>query len=472
MEKFRVERDTLGPVEVPSERLWGAQTQRALQNFSIGSHLMPIEVVHALARIKRAAALVNASLGLLDKKKAEAIAQAASEVIMGLHDSEFPLTVWQTGSGTQTNMNVNEVIANRASEILGGKRGEGRLVHPNDDVNKGQSSNDCFPTAMHLAALDALSRLEEAVLELRQALDEKARAFAKIVKIGRTHLMDATPLTLGQEFSGYVALLDRARERIEASKPPLCRVALGGTAVGTGLNTHPDFSRLVCKALSEETGYPIEPAENFFEALSANEALVFAHGALRGLAVSLIKIANDIRWLASGPRCGIGEIRIPANEPGSSIMPGKVNPTQAEAVLMVAARVIGNDVVVELCGSSGNFELNVMRPAMAHAFLESAGLLRDACISFARRCVAGIEANTERIRMHLERSLMLVTALTPHIGYDKAAEIAKLAYEKDLSLREAAVALGYVSAEEYDRIVRPEEMVAPKGTLAKEGESR
>jgi len=454
----RTERDTSGTVEVPAERLWGAQTQRALQNFAIGNHPMPIEVVRALARIKAAAARVNRRLGLLDADKAAAIEKAAEEVIEGLHDVEFPLPVWQSGSGTQTNMNLNEVIANRASERLGGPRGDGRLVHPNDDVNRGQSSNDVFPTAMHLAALPALDRVAEAARELRDTLAERSAAFDRIVKVGRTHLMDAVPLTLGQEFSGYAALMDHGMRRVLDSREPLCEVALGGTAVGTGLNAHPDFARLVCEDLSRETGYSIRPAANRFAALSANEALVSAHAAIRSLATSAMKVANDIRLLASGPRCGIGEIRIPPNEPGSSIMPGKVNPTQAEALRMVAARVIGNDVVVGIAGAGGELELNVMRPVLIHAFLESARVLADALTSFARRCIAGIEPDPARIRMHLEQSLMLVTALASRIGYDAAARIAKTAYQTRRSLREVALEQG-LTAEEFDTLVRPERMV-------------
>ncbi len=468
----RIERDSMGVVEVPRDRLWGAQTQRSLLNFPIGGHRMPIEVVRALARIKGAAARVNRDLGLLDPAKAAAIEAAAREVVEDHHDDEFPLVVWQTGSGTQTNMNVNEVIANLASERLGVPRGEdggmldgpdrSRPVHPNDDVNMGQSSNDVFPTAMHLAALEALEgRLIPAVRGLRDALDDKARAFADIVKIGRTHLMDATPLTLGQEFSGYAALMDRAVERLAAARDALCVVALGGTAVGTGLGAHPEFAARVCEDLARETGFPIRPASNLFEALSAAEPFVTAHGALKSLAASLMKVANDIRWLASGPRCGIGEVRLPANEPGSSIMPGKVNPTQAEAVMMVAVRVMGNDVVVGLAGSQGNFELNVMRPVMIHAFLESAGLMADACRSFTARCVAGIEPDLDRIRAHLERSLMLVTALAPRIGYDQAARIARRAHETGSTLRDAALELGLLTADEFDDLVRPEDMIRP-----------
>lgn len=459
---MRKERDTLGEVDVPEDRLWGAQTQRALENFPIGHQKMPIEVVRALALIKAVAAMVNKELGILDARKAEAIEAAARDVASGLYDEHFPLVVWQTGSGTQTNMNVNEVIANLASERLGGPRGQGRLVHPNDDVNLCQSSNDTFPTAMHIAALETLrSRLIPAVNHLRQILAAKADEFSAIVKIGRTHLMDATPLTLGQEFSGYVALLDAAIARLEEAYASLGVVALGGTAVGTGVGAHPDFATKVCAQLALETGHPIRPASNYFEALSAADRIVAAHGALRCLAVSLFKIANDIRWLASGPRCGIGEIGLPANEPGSSIMPGKVNPTQAEALMMVCVRVFANDVAVGFAGSQGNFELNVMRPLLAFSFLESANLLADACVSFADRCVAGVTARLEKIRQHVENSLMLVIALVPRVGYDVAAKVARHAFETGMALREAAVRLGVISAEEFDDLVRPEKMVRP-----------
>ncbi|MGH8766400.1 MAG: class II fumarate hydratase, partial [Burkholderiales bacterium] len=410
--------------------------------------------------VKRAAARVNASLGLLDEKKAEAIARAADEVLAGRHDEEFPLVVWQTGSGTQSNMNVNEVLANRASELLGGERGPKRLLHPNDDVNLGQSSNDVFPTAMHVAAARAIqSQLLPALDRLSASLDEKRKVFAGVVKIGRTHLQDATPLTLGQEFSGYVAQLAQARQALEASLPGLYRLAIGGTAVGTGLNTHAEFGARVTTEVARMAGLPFEPAPNKFAALAGHEALVFAHGALKTLAAALSKIANDIRLLASGPRSGIGELSLPENEPGSSIMPGKVNPTQAEALTMLCAQVFGNDVALNIGGASGHFELNVYKPLIIHAFLQSTRLLADGMASFEEHCVRGISANEARIGELLERSLMLVTALAPHIGYDRAAEIAKKAHKEGGTLREAALALGYVKADEFDRWVRPEDMV-------------
>jgi fumarate hydratase class II len=431
-----------------------------LHHFAIGDERMPRAVVHALALVKKVVALVNAELGELDPRIAQAIAGAADEVLSGKHDAEFPLSVWQTGSGTQTNMNVNEVLANRASEILGGPRGNGRLVHPNDHVNRGQSSNDVFPTAMNVAATGALG---DAVLPnvraLRETLDQKARAFADIVKIGRTHLMDATPLTLGQEISGWVAQLDHGVDHLESALPHLGELALGGTAVGTGLNAHPELGARVAQKLSELTGHDFSSAPNKFEALAAHDAVVFAHGALKTLAVSLYKIATDVRWLSSGPRSGIGEIVIPSNEPGSSIMPGKVNPTQAEALGMACARVFGNDVAVGFGGASGNFELNVMKPLVIHSFLQSARLIGDACRSFREHCALGIEPNRARIREQLARSLMLVTALTPHIGYDAAATIAKKAHAEGITLREAAIALALVSGEDFDRWVRPEAMI-------------
>ena len=458
--KKRIETDSMGPVEVPADRLWGAQTQRSLTNFPIGREKMPMEVVRALVRIKRAAARVNTELGLGDRERNDGIIRAADEVLEGRHDHEFPLTVWQTGSGTQTNMNVNEVLANRASELMGGPRGDGRRVHPNDDVNRGQSSNDVFPTAMHLAAVETVKgRLLPAVGKLRDALADRAAAFDSIVKIGRTHLMDATPLTLGQEFSGYVALVEKGHERIEESLGRLHELAIGGTAVGTGLNAAPGFAQQVAGELARLTGHPFVSAPNKFEALSGHEALVHAHGALKSLAVSVTKIANDIRWLTSGPRSGLGEIRIPANEPGSSIMPGKVNPTQAEAVVMAAARVMGNDVTVTLAGAGGNFELNVMKPVIIDAFLQSVRLLADTADSFAGRCVQGIEPDRERIREHLDRSLMLVTVLSPRIGYDQAAKVAKQALEQGITLKESAVNSGVVTAQQFDEWVRPEAMV-------------
>jgi len=458
MSGMRTEKDSFGPIEVPADRLWGAQTERSRRFFRISSERMPLPVVHALARIKQAAARVNAELGLLDAKKADAIRRAAQEVIEGRHDAEFPLSVWQTGSGTQSNMNVNEVVANRASELLGGERGQKRLVHPNDDVNMGQSSNDVFPSAMHVAAALALQDVLAGVAQLQKTLDAKAKAFDRIVKIGRTHLQDATPLTLGQEFSGYAAQLDHAQKAIRASKPGLHELALGGTAVGTGLNTHPEFSARVCAYIAADLKIPFVPAPNKFAALAGHEALAFTHGALKTLATAMFKIANDIRLLASGPRSGLGELSIPENEPGSSIMPGKVNPTQAEALTMLCARVMGNDAALNIGAASGHFELNVYKPLIIDAFLQSARLLADGSRSFEEHCARGIEPNEPRIRELLERSLMLVTALSPHIGYDRAAEIAKKAHHEGTTLREAALALGYVKAEDFDRWVRPEAM--------------
>ncbi|MBY0500196.1 MAG: class II fumarate hydratase [Nitrosomonas sp.] len=455
----REERDTMGVVEVPAAALWGAQTQRSLQNFKISNECMPLALIYALARVKRAAAKVNHDLGLLSAANAAAIIEAADEVTGGDFDDQFPLVVWQTGSGTQTNMNVNEVLANRASEILGGGRGASRIVHPNDDVNKGQSSNDVFPTAMHVAAVQELQqRLIPAIQQLRGTLAAKSEAFGGIVKIGRTHLQDATPLTLGQEFSGYVAQLDHGLRHVEAALAHVCELALGGTAVGTGLNAHPEFAVRVAAELSRLTGLPFVTAPNKFEALASNDALVHAHGALKTLAASLMKIANDIRWLASGPRCGIGELRIPENEPGSSIMPGKVNPTQSEAMTMVCCQVMGNDVAVNMGGALGNFELNVMKPLIIHNFLQSVRLLADAMVSFNDHCAVGIEVNRERIDTLMHNSLMLVTALNPHIGYDKAAEIAKKAHREGTTLKAAAIATGYVTAEQFDAWVVPENM--------------
>ncbi len=460
MAKVRIERDTFGNIEVPAERLWGAQTQRSFLNFRFPGETMPLDVVRAQVMVKRASAIVNMALGLLDRKKGGAIVKAADEMLRGRHDGEFPLVVWQTGSGTQTNMNVNEVLANRASEIMGGPRGEKRLVHPNDDVNKGQSSNDTFPTAMHVAGVIALEKqLKPAVRKLRATLHRKARQFAKIVKIGRTHLQDATPLTLGQEFSGYVAQLDHGLKHIDAAMPHLCELALGGTAVGTGLNAHPKFSVMVAAELAKFTGLPLVTAPNKFEALASCDGVVSAHGALKTLAASLMKIANDIRWLASGPRCGIGELAIPENEPGSSIMPGKVNPTQSESMTMLCCQVFGNDVAINLGGASGNFELNVFRPLVIRNFLHSAGLLANGCANFNDHCAAGIAPNKQRIDQLMRESLMLVTALNPHIGYDKAAQIAKNAHKKGLTLKASAIALGYVTAKQFDAWVKPEDMV-------------
>jgi len=460
MSGTRTEKDSFGTIEVPAGRLWGAQTERSRRFFRISGERMPLAVVHALALVKRSAARVNASLGLLDAKKAEAIARAADEVLAGRLDEEFPLVVWQTGSGTQSNMNANEVLANRASELLGGKRGPGRLLHPNDEVNLGQSSNDVFPTAMHVAAARALNaEVIPALDRLAVALDRKREAFAAIVKIGRTHLQDATPLTLGQEFSGYVAQLEQSRQAIEAALPGLYRLAIGGTAVGTGLNTHPEFGARVAAEIARMAGLPFEPAQNRFAALAGHEALLFAHGALKTLAAALTKIANDVRLLASGPRSGIGEISLPENEPGSSIMPGKVNPTQAEAMTMLCAQVFGNDVALNVGGASGHLELNVYKPLIIHNFLQSARLLADGMASFEEHCVRGIVPDRARIGEQLERSLMLVTALAPHIGYDRAAQIAKKAHQEGSTLREAALALGYVNSADFDRWVRAEDMV-------------
>jgi fumarate hydratase, class II len=458
--KTRLERDTFGPIEVPVDRLWGAQTQRSLQNFDISGERQPADIIRSLVQIKRSCAIVNQRLGLLPQDKAAAIVAAADEVLQGRHGEEFPLVVWQTGSGTQTNMNVNEVLANRASELMGGARGEGRLVHPNDDVNRSQSSNDVYPTAMHVAAVEAIEhRLLPSLATLKGTLAAKSDEFKDIVKIGRTHLQDATPLTLGQEFSGYVAQLDQADRHLRASLPHLCELALGGTAVGTGLNAPAGYAHDVAAELARLTGLPFISAANKFEVMAAADALVHAHGALKGLAASLMKIANDIRWLASGPRSGIGEIAIPENEPGSSIMPGKVNPTQSEALTMLCCQVCGNDVAISFGGASGNFELNVFRPMIAHNFLQSVRLLADGMRSFNDHCAVGITANRGRIAELVERSLMLVTALNPHIGYDKAAQIAKKAHHEGTSLREAAIATGFVTAEQFDQWVRPEKMV-------------
>ncbi|KUM02623.1 class II fumarate hydratase [Chromobacterium subtsugae] len=456
----RVETDSFGPIDVAGQALWGAQTQRSLAHFAISSEKMPPELILALARVKRAAALANLELGLLDGAKAQAIVTAADEVLAGRHDGQFPLSVWQTGSGTQSNMNMNEVLANRASELLGGERGVRRLVHPNDEVNRGQSSNDIFPTAMHVAAALGLSeRLLPSLAALRQMLEAKSREFGGIVKIGRTHLQDATPLTLGQEISGWAAQLQLAEQALQASLPALCQLAAGGTAVGTGLNTHPHFGTRVAEVLSQQTGLPFASAANKFAALAGHEPLLAAHGALKTLAAALMKIANDIRWLASGPRCGLGELTLPENEPGSSIMPGKVNPTQCEAVTMLCCQVLGNDAAIAIGAASGNFELNVYKPLIAHNFLQSLRLLSDGMASLAEHCVQGMQPNRDRIAQLLEQSLMLVTALNPHIGYDKAAAIAKHAHQHGGTLRQAALALGHVSAEQFDAWVRPESMI-------------
>lgn len=460
--KTRLERDTFGLIEVDAERLWGAQTQRSLEHFKISTERMPQELMIALAEVKRASAIVNRDLGKLDRQKSGAIVAAAEEVIAGLHPHEFPLAVWQTGSGTQSNMNMNEVLANRASELLNGERGEQRLIHPNDDVNLGQSSNDIFPTAMYVAAaLGVSKKLLPQIDKLRQTLQLKSEEFADIVKIGRTHLQDATPLTLGQEFSGYVAQLDYANATIATLHTALHELAAGGTAVGTGLNTHREFGVRMAAELAQRTGLPFKSAANKFAALAAHDALVSVHGGLKTLAAAMMKIANDVRWLASGPRSGLGELSIPENEPGSSIMPGKVNPTQSEAVTMLCCQVFGNDVAINFGGASGNFELNVFKPLLAHNFLQSVRLLADGIQSFDEHCAHGIAANRERIDELMGRSLMLVTALAPHIGYDKAAKIAKQAHHDGSTLKETALALGFVTSEEFDLWVRPQDMIHP-----------
>lgn len=459
----RTETDAFGPIEVPGDRYWGAQTQRSRQNFRIGDELMPQPMIRAMALVKKAAALTNQELGRLDPQLAEAIATAATEIIDGKMDGHFPLVVWQTGSGTQTNMNLNEVIANRASELLGGALGSKKPVHPNDHVNMGQSSNDTFPTAMHVAAAEEIAyRLDPALSRLFGALKEKAESFQDILKIGRTHMQDATPLTLGQEFGGYAAQIEWAIKRLKLTLPGLYALAQGGTAVGTGLNSHPDFADIFARKMAELTKLPFVPAENKFEALAGNDAYVFTHGALTSVATAMFKIANDIRLLGSGPRSGLGELLLPENEPGSSIMPGKVNPTQCEAVTMVCARVIGNETTVSFAGSQGHFELNVFKPVLAYVLLQSVRLLADVADSFTNNCVVGIKANRERITEHMERSLMLVTALAPHIGYDNASVIAKTAHKNGTTLKEEAVRLGHVAEEDFDKLVRPEEMVAPK----------
>lgn len=462
--QYRTEKDTMGPVEVPADKYWGAQTQRSINNFKIGDGRMPIEIIHAFAILKKAAAFTNEELGVLDKKKASLISRVCDEILTGMHDDQFPLVVWQTGSGTQSNMNTNEVIANRAHVLEGNELGQGtRLVHPNDDVNKSQSSNDTFPTAMHIAACKMLVETTiPGVEKLRDVLRKKSDEFKDIVKIGRTHWMDATPLTLGQEFSGYVSQLDHGLKAVRNCLDHLSELALGGTAVGTGINTPKGYAVKVAETIAELTGLPFRTAENKFESLAAHDAIVEASGALKTLAASLMKIGNDIRVLASGPRSGIGEISIPANEPGSSIMPGKVNPTQAEALTMVCAQVMGNDVAINFGGSNGHFELNVFKPMMIRNFLESARLIGDACVSFTDNCVAGIEPNHENLKTNLENSLMLVTALNTHIGYEKAAEIAKKAFNNNSTLREAALELGYLTSEEFDEWVDPKKMIGEK----------
>ncbi len=463
MSKTRIETDTFGPIEVAADRYWGAQTQRSLENFRIGGERMPAPVVHALGVVKRAAALANVSLGQLDAKLGETIAAAAQEVIDGKLDDHFPLVVWQTGSGTQSNMNANEVISNRAIEMLGGERGSKKPVHPNDHVNRSQSSNDSFPTAMHIAAVTEIHRLLlPALHHLHAALQAKEKAFADIIKIGRTHLQDATPVTLGQEFSGYATQVAYGIARIEAALPRLSMLAQGGTAVGTGLNCPPGFDRSFAAEVARITGLPFTTAPNKFEALAASDAIVEMSGALNTVAASLFKIAQDIRLLGSGPRSGLGELSLPENEPGSSIMPGKVNPTQCEALTMVCAQVMGNHVTVTFAGSLGNFELNVFKPVLIYSLLQSIRLIGDAAVSFTDHCVAGIEPNRAHIKALMERSLMLVTALAPKIGYDNAAKVAKTAHKNGTTLKEEATRLGFVTAEEFDKLVRPEEMIHPK----------
>jgi fumarate hydratase class II len=462
--KTRTEKDSMGEIQVPADRYWGAQTQRSLEHFKIGGDRFPREMIRALGILKKSAALVNEELELLPAAKSKVIREAANEVIDGRLDAHFPLVVWQTGSGTQTNMNANEVIANRAMELMGAKPG-GKEIHPNDDVNKAQSSNDTFPTAMHIACAEQIHvRLLPAVRLLREGLSAKAAEFKDIVKIGRTHLMDATPLTLGQEFSGYVDQLDHCLKRIEQGLPDIYELALGGTAVGTGLNTHPQFAVKAAAAIAKETKLPFVSAPNKFSALAAHDALVQFSGTLKTLACALMKIANDVRLLGSGPRSGIGELFLPANEPGSSIMPGKVNPTQSEAMTMVCAQVVGNDVAASIGGMTGHFELNVFKPLIIFNVLNSIRLLSDACESFQEHCVHGIAVNRARVKQHLDNSLMLVTALNPHIGYDNAAKVAKYAFEKETTLKDAASKLGLLQPEEFDRLVRPEQMIGPLKT--------
>lgn len=461
--EYRIERDTMGELKVPADKYYGCQTARSKMNFKIGTETMPRELIRALGILKKAAALTNAELGTLPQEKADLIVQAADEVIEGKLDDHFPLVVWQTGSGTQTNMNTNEVISNRAIEIAGGTLGSKDPVHPNDDVNKAQSSNDTFPTGMHIAAAErVVHHLIPAITKLRNALKDKSEEFEEIVKIGRTHLMDAVPLTLGQEFGGYAQQLTYALERLDNALPRVYELALGGTAVGTGLNTHPEFAVKSAAHIADITQLPFVTAPNKFEALAAHDAMVELHGVLKTIAASLMKIANDIRMLGSGPRCGIGELVLPANEPGSSIMPGKVNPTQPEAMTMVCAQVMGNDVAVNIGGATGHYELNVFKPVIIYNVLQSIRLLGDACVSFTDNCVVGIEPNRDRIDQLLRESLMLVTALNPHIGYDNAAKVAKKAHAENTTLKEAAIALGLLTAEEFDEKVRPEKMVGPK----------
>mgnify|MGYP001311380711 FL=1 len=461
--KTRTERDSIGPVEVPSDRYYGAQTQRSFENFKIGGERFPREFIRAYGILKKAAASVNNEFGILEESTKSAIHNAVGEVIEGKLDDHFPLVVWQTGSGTQTNMNFNEVIANRAIEMLGGELGSKDPVHPNDHVNMSQSTNDTFPTAINIAAVESIhQQLVPAMQQLRDTLDEKAKAFSTIVKLGRTHLQDATPLSLGQEFSGYVSALDHGLNRVEKALDHCYELAMGGTAVGTGINSVEGFGIAVAKEIADITGLPFRTAENKFEALGGQDCIVELSGALKVVAVSLFKIANDIRWLASGPRSGIGEISIPANEPGSSIMPGKVNPTQCEALTMLCTQVIGNDTTITVAGASGNFELNVYRPVIAYNILQSIRLLADGCRSFSKHAVAGIKPNQERIDHNLYNSLMLVTALNPHIGYDKAAEVAKKAFKDKSTLRDAIIQLDYMSGEDFDRLVQPEQMIHPR----------
>jgi len=457
----RVESDSMGEIQVAAAKYWGAQTERSLLHFNIGDDVMPREMIRALGILKKAAAIVNEELGKLPGDKLKLIVQAADEVIEGKLDEHFPLRVWQTGSGTQTNMNANEVISNRAIELAGGVMGSKKPIHPNDDVNMSQSSNDTFPTAMYIAAAEQLTKLIPSVQEVHEGIAAKAEEFKDVVKIGRTHLQDATPLTVGQEMSGWASLLERDLERLEMVKPGLLDLAIGGTAVGTGLNSHPEFGERAAQKIAELTGLPFKSHPNKFAALSAHDEIVFASGALKTLAASLMKIANDIRWLASGPRCGFGELILPENEPGSSIMPGKVNPTQSEAITMVAVQVFGNDAAVTFAGSQGNFELNVFKPVMIHNLLHSIRLLGDACHGFVEYCIKGIELNREQIADHVKDSLMLVTALNPHIGYDKAAKVAKNAHQKGISLKDSAIELGYLTGEEFDRWVDPQEMTHP-----------
>ncbi len=460
---YRIETDTMGEMQVPTDKYYGCQTARSLINFKIGTETMPREIIRGMGIVKKAAALVNMELGTLSKEKGDLIVQAADEVIDGKLDDHFPLVVWQTGSGTQTNMNTNEVIANRAIEIAGGELGSKKPIHPNDDVNKAQSSNDTFPTAMHVAPVEEIHRrLIPMITKLRDTLQNKSEDFKDIIKIGRTHLMDATPLTLGQEFSGYAEALTLGLDRIDSCLVRLYPLALGGTAVGTGLNTHPDFAKKVAAQIANITGLNFVTSPNKFESLATHDAIVEASGIMKTIAASLMKIANDIRWLASGPRCGIGEISIPANEPGSSIMPGKVNPTQPEAMTMVCAQVFGNDVAVNFGGASGNFELNVYKPVMAYNLLQSIRLIADSCDMFNDRCAVGIEPDLKNIQKNLENSLMLVTALNPHIGYDNAAKIAKKAHADGTTLKQAAVELKLLTEEDFDKFVRPENMIGPK----------